>query len=564
MGYQKVLTINMKPYNLLLLLLACLLLVAAVSAETVVIYPIAQTMADTEITGTYAQLRGATTGLWSGDHPLQVRIRATSTTDQYDIMFRNIMIFNTSVIPGDATIDSAKLSFVAINALNGGMGTPSVVITGGRTAGNASVIDSDFYRFYDVEYADRILYSNIVHDETTRTNMSITNLSFIEKGTQPAFSKLFVRDSWDVDNTAPTWSSGGDSYLNFYRLSNADIALRPFLEVTYSTEAPPDTTPPLSITGLMNSTPTCSSMNWQWVDPVDADFEGVEIYRNGTWLHNVTTNYDNWTGLAASAAYTISTHTYDTTGNVNSTWVNATVSTTACTTPTPTPAPTPVTEDWEACFPWCGIQELFFWNESSDVSGYKILNHYPELSSQREVNVTISSATGSQQLGAWVSPSGTPGVTTIAPGFWRFRTFHNVSSQVGTTTLEFFIMNRSSTGVETNLFYNKVITEDINSLIPDEYLLSYARRNATTMFAGDRLLLKVNASTTSVTARKVYMWLAGNTNTSMVQASNFICCDDGSCSGGGSGISGIEWPLIVYGLVGGILGALVIIRRGKP
>lgn len=190
----------------------------------------------------------------------------------------------------------------------------------------------------------------------------------------------------------------------------------------------------------------------------------------------------------------------------------------------PTPAPTAaIVADWEQYFQWCGIQELFFWNGTSDVSGYKTLNHYPELADQREVNVTISSATGSQQLGAWISTVGSPGVSVIAPGFWRFRTFHNVSSQVGTTTLEFFIMNRSALGTETNLFYNKAITEDINSLDPTEYLLSYARRNATTLFKGDRLLLKVNASTSSVTSRTVYMWLAGNTNTSMVQASNFLC-----------------------------------------
>ena len=228
------------------------------------------------------------------------------------------------------------------------------------------------------------------------------------------------------------------------------------------------------------------------------------------------------------------------------------------TLPTPTPTATPTEgaiEDWESCFSWCGIQEIFFWNASSDVSGYKILDHMPEKSVQREVNVTISAATGSQQLGAWVSPAGTPGVTTIAPGMWRFRTYHNVSSQVGITTLEFHIVNRSSTGVETDLFYGNAITKDINTLDPAEQLLSYARRNVTTMFDGDRLVIKVNATTTSVTARTVYMWLGGNTNTSMVQASNFICCEGGGCNTGSEGIA------ILFGVVGGILGAIAILRR---
>jgi hypothetical protein len=209
-----------------------------------------------------------------------------------------------------------------------------------------------------------------------------------------------------------------------------------------------------------------------------------------------------------------------------------------------------------AAFPWCGIQELFFWNESSDVDGYRVLDHIPELTDQVEVNVTVSSSTGSKQLGAWLSPAGSPGVATIEPGFWRFRTFHNVSSQVGTTTIEFYIMNRSADGTETNLFYNKAITEDVNSLDPAEYLLSYARRNSTTLFTGDRLLLKVNASTSSTTARTVYMWLGGNTNTSMAQASNFLCYEDNGSSGGVATGAAV-------GLAGGMLGAILIARRDK-
>jgi len=116
-------------------------------------------------------------------------------------------------------------------------------------------------------------------------------------------------------------------------------------------------------------------------------------------------------------------------------------------------------------------------------------------------------------------------------------------------------VNRSSTGVETDLFYGNAITRDINTLDPTEQLLSYARRNVTTMFSGDRLVIKVNASTTSVTARTVYMWLGGNTNTSMVQASNFICCEGGGCNTGSEGIA------ILFGVVGGILGAIAILRR---
>lgn len=315
-----------------------------------------------------------------------------------------------------------------------------------------------------------------------------------------------------------------------------------------------DFDPPQSIDKLKDYTVNCSCINWTWTNPTDADFEGVSIYKNNNFVHNATGGISSyWCGLEEDTSYTISTHTYDTSGNLNATWVNATTTTTTC--------PGVPDESWEACFPWCGIQEIFFWNATSDISGYLVLDHIPELAAEREVNVTVSSATGSKQLGAWVSPAGSPGVTTIAPGVWRFRTYHNVSSQVGITKLEFHILNRSSDGTETDLFYGNAITRDINTLDPTEQLLSYARRNVTTMFSGDRLVIKVNASSTSVTARTVYMWLGGNTNTSMVQASNFICCDseDGSCSGGGGdGAVGAA-----FGIIGGIIGGIVILRRRK-
>lgn len=319
-----------------------------------------------------------------------------------------------------------------------------------------------------------------------------------------------------------------------------------------------DETPPLAPINLANVT-TCNSINWTW-EAADEDYHMAIVYRTdegdplGDYFYEFVIEPDFhslWTGLSEDTDYTISIKSSDG-GNVNDTWVNLTSNTGFCAVPTPAPT---VAEDWEACFPWCGIQEIFFWNESSDVSGYRILDHMPEKSVQREVNVTVSAATGSLELGAWVSPDGSPGVTTIAPGMWRFRTYHNVSSQVGITTLEFHIVNRSSAGTETDLFYGNAITKDINTLDPAEQLLSYARRNATTMFDGDRLVIKVNASTTSVTARKVYMWLGGNTNTSMVQASNFICCEGGGCNTGSEGIA------ILFGVVGGILGAIAILRR---
>lgn len=212
-------------------------------------------------------------------------------------------------------------------------------------------------------------------------------------------------------------------------------------------------------------------------------------------------------------------------------------------------------------FAWCGQQDIFFRNDSSDVTGYKVLDHLPQIAGTQYMKTSVSSATGSQTIGSWVTPTGSPGVSVIAPGLWRFRSYFNVSSSVGVTTYEFIVFNRSSDGTETNLFYGQAITEEVNSLTSTEYLLSYARRNYTALNPGDRLVIKINASTTSVTARDAWIALAGNTQASMVGVGYFQCEEmESSPSSATTSGDSTEGLVAFFGILGI---ALVIPILGK-
>lgn len=161
----------------------------------------------------------------------------------------------------------------------------------------------------------------------------------------------FIRG--DVDYTTPAAFTLTD-----------DLAQKMSIYVEYTTGAPPDTTPPASITGLTNIT-TCQNITWQWTNPTDADFGGIH-----NWLNDVAQDdIDNTTisklfeGLSENTAYTFSSKTVDITGNVNATFVNLTSTTDTCpvptteptttattappttttASPTPTPTPTPLT-----------------------------------------------------------------------------------------------------------------------------------------------------------------------------------------------------------------------------
>ncbi len=92
-----------------------------------------------------------------------------------------------------------------------------------------------------------------------------------------------------------------------------------------------DTTPPASLSGFANVT-SCSGTNISFTRPSDADYNGFM-----GWWQNVaepnqtnTTTWYNKSGLAESTTYTLSTKTFDLTGNVNATFQNYSITTGAC------------------------------------------------------------------------------------------------------------------------------------------------------------------------------------------------------------------------------------------
>lgn len=87
-----------------------------------------------------------------------------------------------------------------------------------------------------------------------------------------------------------------------------------------------DTIPPASITSLVKKSYGINYINWTWVDPKDIDFNNVTVYINGIYKEDVPKGrrYYNATGLIPYTNYKISTHTVDTSGNVNKTWKNLT------------------------------------------------------------------------------------------------------------------------------------------------------------------------------------------------------------------------------------------------
>ena len=124
----------------------------------------------------------------------------------------------------------------------------------------------------------------------------------------------------------------------------------------------PDTTPPASIISLTNRTPTCGSITWVFKKPVDTDYNGLFVLKNGVFFHNLssTAKNDFWTGLSENTSYTFSSQTFDANGNLNRTFVNSTVSTNS------------------SCFPLKTWPKVMFTFDDANITQYT--NAYPILS----------------------------------------------------------------------------------------------------------------------------------------------------------------------------------------
>jgi parallel beta-helix repeat protein len=90
-----------------------------------------------------------------------------------------------------------------------------------------------------------------------------------------------------------------------------------------------DITPPASVTNLHNVSYAPDFINWVWGDPSDTDFDHVMVYIDGIFRTNISKGIQSYnaTGLALDTSYTISTHTVDSSGNINLTWINNTAMT---------------------------------------------------------------------------------------------------------------------------------------------------------------------------------------------------------------------------------------------
>ena len=165
------------------------------------------------------------------------------------------------------------------------------------------------------------VFVNITLDETGSTallNWNGTNETMLGSGTNFYLNKTNLADGGVYTYKVYANDTIGNMGVSETRMVTVNVTL-------------PDTTPPASITNLINISYESTYINWTWTNPPDTDFSKVMVYLNGTFKTNVSTpaNYYSASDITPETSYELGTRTVDTSGNINATWVNHTAMTAA-------------------------------------------------------------------------------------------------------------------------------------------------------------------------------------------------------------------------------------------
>ena len=186
---------------------------------------------------------------------------------------------------------------------------------------NPTIVPGTWYKLdavwesgeYPLLYFDGALANEVDRDGLVSSIKDSSTILRMGRGYSPG-DTFFTGDENRISNIARSHAYIETDYNN---------SAYPTLFISIGTEqTEADTTPPLSITSLTNTTGNFWH-NWTWTNPSDADFNYSYILINNSWISNTSNEYYNLSADAHNTS-TISIKTVDTTGNMNTTWVNHT------------------------------------------------------------------------------------------------------------------------------------------------------------------------------------------------------------------------------------------------
>jgi hypothetical protein len=211
----------------------------------------------------------------------------------------------------------------------------------------------------------------------------------------------------------------------------------------------------------------------------------------------------------------------------------------------------------------CGSLTLYFQhNESTSPAGYEELIAYPSGNPEVDESITIQSSNGPVLIDAYIMPEGSLAQTSeLLRGLRTFLTYHYVSTASGTTQINFTAFQRFANGTEV-VFYSQ-LTDDINALTVTDYTTYRVSQADLIVSPTDRLGIKIYGQTTHPSPVVLHFVYQGSVHASHFESGYFVCPSTQLSASNGAGVDTNTAFMLVLGIVGGIVGAIVITSRKK-
>jgi len=163
----------------------------------------------------------------------QVQNRASGTTDQFDILDRNIATFETNIGSG-VTITSLVISPWGTAKVNDLGGTMNLVVVSATPASDSSLANADYGQLGSISFGS-VTYADYVATDSAYTDITL-NASGIANINMTTISRFGFKTSDDFNGTfSGTWSNGASNRFGWRPSSTAGTSNDMKLVIVYAT-----------------------------------------------------------------------------------------------------------------------------------------------------------------------------------------------------------------------------------------------------------------------------------------------------------------------------------------
>lgn len=189
---------------------------------------------------------GNTSSVWT-------QIKASSTTDQFNTIYRSFFLFDTSSIESGYIISSGVVSLYRDSIVNQLGATGEIDIVSSSPASNTALVQADYSQLGSTPFSSRVI-GDLTSDGYYDWNLDSNGISNI---TKEGISKFGGRVNWDTDGSfGGTWANLQRAALEVRSADTAGTTNDPKLTVTYT---PNSASPSLSVSLSVSTSVSPSS-----------------------------------------------------------------------------------------------------------------------------------------------------------------------------------------------------------------------------------------------------------------------------------------------------------------